>query len=143
MSDDKVSERTKIGSLGKDSRNIKTIVKVVSKNEPRRVSSRRDSSTHKVCEALVGDETGCIYLTLWDDDIDNTSVGGILGIKSAYVNIFRGSMRLSLGLQGTYESLEDAPFEEIDLENNLSDRSKSGKGYSKDRSEAEGDTECL
>ena len=128
MSDDKVSKISKIGSLERYSRNIETTVKVVSKNEPRRVSSRRDLSTHTVCDALVGDETGCIYLTLWDDDVGKVSEGEILGIKNAYINIFRGSMRLSLGRQGTYDSLEDAPFEEIDLENNLSD-----KVYGRDR----------
>jgi replication factor A1 len=128
MSDDKVSEPTKIDSLERYSRNIETIVKVVSKNEPRKVSSRRDMSTHTVCDALVGDETGCIYLTLWDDDVDNISGGQILSIKNAKINIFRGSMRLSLGRQGTYDSLEDAPFEEIKLENNLSN-----KVYGRDR----------
>ena len=128
MSDDKDSELTKIGSLERYSRNIETIVKVVSKNEPRRVTSSRDLSTHTVCDALVGDETGCIYLTLWDNDVDNISEGQILGFKNANINIFRGSMRLSLGRQSTYDSLEDAPFEEIDLENNLSD-----KIYERDR----------
>jgi replication factor A1 len=122
MSNDDSSQLTKIGSLERYSRNIDTVVKVVSKNEPRTVSSRRDMSTHTVCDALVGDETGCIYLTLWDYDVENVSEGQILSIKNAYINIFRGSMRLSLGRQGTYESLEDAPFEEIDLENNLSDK---------------------
>jgi len=120
MKSDKKSELVKIGSLERYSRNIETIVKVVSKNEPRRVTSSRDLSTHTVCDALVGDETGCIYLTLWDNDVDKISEGEILGIKNAYINIFRGSMRLSLGRQGTYESLEDAPFEEVKIENNLS-----------------------
>jgi len=128
MSDDKGSELTKIGSLERYSRNIDTIVKVVSKTEPRTVSSRRDLSTHRVCEALVGDETGCIYLTLWDNDVDNVSEGQILSISNAYINMFRGSMRLSLGRQGTYESLEDAPFEEVKIENNLS-----AKIYERDR----------
>ena len=128
MSDDKGSELTKIGSLERYSKNIDTIVKVVSKTEPRTVSSRRDLSTHRVCEALVGDETGCIYLTLWDNDVDNVSEGQILSISNAYINMFRGYMRLSLGRQGTYESLEDAPFEEVKIESNLS-----GKIYERDR----------
>lgn len=129
MKSDKKSELVKIGSLERYSRNIETIVKVVSKNEPRRVTSSRDLSTHTVCDALVGDETGCIYLTLWDNDVDKIAEGEILGIKNAYINIFRGSMRLSLGRQGTYESLEDAPFEEIDLENNLSQGLRPERGY--------------
>ena len=122
MIDDKGSELTKIGSLERYSRNIDTTVKVVSKTDTRTVTSRRDMSTHKVCEALVGDETGCIYLTLWDDNIENVSEDQILGIKNAYINMFKGSMRLNLGQEGTYEILEKAPFENIDLENKLSDK---------------------
>ncbi len=128
MSDDKGSELTKIGSLERYSRNVDTIVKVVSKNEARTVSSRRDLSTHRVCEALVGDETGCINLVLWDDDIEKINEGQILEIKNAYIKLFRGSMQLNLGREGTYESLEEAPFEEVKIENNLS-----GKIYERDR----------
>ena len=120
MSNDESSKLTKIGSLERYSRNIDTIVKVVSKNEPRVVTSRRDMSTHTVCEALIGDETGSIYLTLWDNDVENILEGQILSIKNAYVNMFRGSMRLNIGRQGSYELFEGEPFEEVNLDNNLS-----------------------
>lgn len=130
MSGYKVSEPIKIGSLERYSRNIETIVKGSSKTETHTVTSRRDMSTHTVCEALVGDETGRIYLTLWDDDVDNVSEGEILGIKNANINIFRGSMSISMGREGTYESLEDTPFEAVNLENNLSDKIRSSSGES-------------
>ena len=120
MNCEKDSELIKIGSLEKYSRNIDTIVKVVSKTETRTVTSRRDMSTHKVCEALVGDETGCIYLTLWDENIENVSEDQILNIMNAYINMFKRSMRLNLGREGTYEYIEKALFEDVNLENNLS-----------------------
>ena len=122
MSDDKGSELTKIVSLERYSRNVDTIVKVVSKTETRTVSSRRDLSTHKVCNALVGDETGCINLVLWDDDINDINEGQVLKIKNAYIKLFRGSMQLNLGREGIYEPLDEAPFEEMKSENNLSSK---------------------
>jgi len=122
MSEDEKAELMKVGSLEKYSRNVNTLVKVVSKTGIRTVSSRRDMSTHKVCEALVGDETGCINLVLWDDNIENINEGQILKIKNAYIKLFRGSMQLNLGREGVYEPLEEGPFEEVKIENNLSSK---------------------
>lgn len=116
------AELVKIGDLNTYSRRVNTLVKVISKTEPREVSSRIDQSTHRVAEALVGDETGSIYLTLWDEAIDKVEEGQVLNIKNAYVNLFRGSMRLNLGRFGSYELAESAPFEEVNLDNNLSSR---------------------
>jgi len=120
--EDESAELVKIGTLNSYSRRIYTIAKVVSKTEPREVSSRRDMSTHRVAEALVGDDTGSVYLTLWDDAIDEVEEGQVLNIKNAYVNLFRGSMRLNLGRFGSYELVESAPFEEVNLDNNLSSK---------------------
>ena len=116
MVDDEGAEHKNIGELGRYSREVNTIVKVVSKTEPRLVSG----ATHQVCEALVGDETGSIYLTLWDHNIKEVEEGQVLSIKNAYVKLFRGSMRLNIGRLGSYETVEEAPFEEVNLDNNLS-----------------------
>lgn len=116
------AELVKIGTLNSYSRRVYTIAKVVSKTEPREVTSRIDQSAHRVAEALVGDETGSIYLTLWDDAIDEVLEEQVLNIKNAYVNLFRGSMRLNLGRFGSYELVEEPPFEEVNLDNNLSSK---------------------
>ena len=46
----------------------------------------------------------------------------VLNIKDAYINLFRGSMRLNLGRYGSYEVLDEAPFDEDNLDNNLSSK---------------------
>jgi replication factor A1 len=120
IKEDESKELMKIGELNSYSRQVNTIVKVVSKTETREVTSRIDQTSHRVAEALVGDETGTIYLTLWDDAIDNIEEGQTLSIKNAYVNLFRGSMRLNLGRYGTYETIEESPIAEVNLDNNLS-----------------------
>lgn len=143
-SDDNEVDMVKIGNLTQYSRKVYTVAKVISKTEEREVTSRSDMSTHKVAEALIADETGSIYLTLWDDVLDQVVDDQILNIKDAYVNLFRGSMRLNLGRYGSYELLDEAPFEDVDLDNNLSskvferqprgyDRSR-GRGYSRGQS---------
>lgn len=112
----------KVGDLNSYSRKVYTVVKVMSVAEPREVTSRSDMSTHRVAEALVGDDTGSIYMTLWDDVIDAVEEGQVLNVKDAYINLFRGSMRLNLGRYGSYDVLDEAPFEEVNLDNNLSSR---------------------
>ena len=121
-SDDNEVDMVKIGNLTQYSRKVYTIAKVISMTEEREVTSRSDMSTHRVAEALVADDTGSVYLTLWDDILDQIEDDQILNVKDAYVNLFRGSMRLNLGRYGSYELLEEAPFDEVNLDNNLSSK---------------------
>lgn len=132
--DDASAEKTKVGNLNSYSRRIYTVVKVMSKTEEREVTSRRDMSTHKVAEALVGDETGTVYMTLWDDVLDAVEEGMVLNIKDAYINLFQGSMRLNLGRYGSYDVLDEAPFDDVNMDNNLSSKMfDQPRGYGRDR----------
>lgn len=125
----------KIGNLTQYSRKVYTVAKVISKTEEREVTSRSDMSTHRVAEALIADETGSIYLTLWDDVLDAVEDDQIMNIKDAYVNLFRGSMRLNLGRYGSYELMDEAPFDDVDLDNNLSSKvfERQPRGYDRGR----------
>lgn len=111
---------SKISELGSFSRRINTVVKVVSKTPPREVTSKEDGSAHKVAEALVADDTGSVYMTLWDDDVDEVEEDQVLRLNNAYMNTFKGSLRLNIGRYGSRETLEEDPFDELNLENNLS-----------------------
>jgi replication factor A1 len=112
----------KVGDLSTFSRRVYTTVKVISKTEPREVTSRQDDSVHQVADALVADDSGSIYMTLWDEAVEDINEDQILQLNNAYVNVFRGSMRLNLGRYGSYEVLDEAPFEDVNLDNNLSAR---------------------
>lgn len=122
MDNNEEKEFYKINNLNTYSRGINTIVKVIRQNEVREVTTRNDSSLHRVTEVLVADDTGSIYLTLWDESIDEIQPNMVIQINNAYVNVFRGSMRLNIGRYGTYEILDEDPFEEVNEENNLSSR---------------------
>ncbi len=134
--DEKDAEPVKIGELNSYSRKVYATVKVISKTEEREVTSRSDMSTHRVAEALVGDETGTIYMTLWDNVLDEIQDDMVLEVKDAYVNLFKGSMRLNLGRYGSYEVIDEAPFDDVNLENNLSSKvfeQQRGYGRGRDR----------
>jgi len=115
------NELVKVEKLTPNSRGVNTIVKVVSKGEIRSVTGR-DYSVRRVTDALVGDETGSLYMTLWDDKIDAINEDATLSITNGYINLFRGNMRLNIGKYGSYELVEDSPITEVNKENNLSDK---------------------
>jgi len=113
------TEPVKVGTLKSNLRDLKVVVKILSIGEPRVISSRRDRSEHRVTEALVGDETGCVLLTLWDNQIDALNIGDVYEIKNGYTNLFHGSLRLNMGKYGTAEKV-DMDIEEVNAKNNLS-----------------------
>jgi|YelNatPaOPRAMG01_1025707.scaffolds.fasta_scaffold11598_5 replication factor A1 len=116
-----MSEVKKIEELNPASRGVDVLVKILEVNPSREVSTR-DGSSHSVAEALVGDETGCVLLSLWDDDIQRVKVGQTVSIKNGYVTLFRGSIRLNVGRYGTLElATEDIP--QVNMDNNISNRS--------------------
>jgi replication factor A1 len=127
-----VEEMIKVSDLGPRSRNVNMNVKVVEKGEVREIESRRDGSTHTVSESKVGDETGIVLLTLWDDSIDKIEEGKEYQIKNGYTTLFRGNIRLNIGRYGELEESKEK-IKEVNEENNVSekfyeDRGR-GRGY--------------
>ncbi len=112
----------KVGELTPQSRAVNVTAKVVSKSEIRDIPMGRDGSPHRVCDALVGDETGSIYLTLWDDNIEKVNEEDTIRIENGYVTLFKGNMRLNIGKYGKMATSEE-PFEgEVNTENNVSSK---------------------
>jgi replication factor A1 len=101
-------------------------VKVVRKSEPREVVSRLDDSKHAVSEALVGDETGSVLLTLWDSDIEKMQVGKCYDIVNGYTSLFKNTLRLNIGRYGEIKE-PSREIGEVKEDNNLSERDLSLK----------------
>jgi replication factor A1 len=112
----------KVGELTPQSRAVNVTAKVVSKSEIRDIPMGRDGSAHKVCDALVGDETGSIYLTLWDDNIEKVNEEDTLRIENGYVTLFKGNMRLNIGKYGKMAPAEEPLEGEVNTENNVSSK---------------------
>lgn len=91
-------------------------------NEEREVVSKQTGDTNRITEALVGDNSASVLLTLWNDDIDKMKVGSIYKLSNGYTNIFKGSLRLNVGKYGSLEEVESGGEIEINKEKNLSDK---------------------
>ena len=112
----------KVGELTPQSRAVNVTAKVVSKSEIRDIPMGRDGSAHKVCDALVGDETGAIYLTLWDDNIEKVNENDTLRVENGYVTLFKGNMRLNIGKYGKLDMAKEPLTAEVNTENNVSNK---------------------
>ncbi|MCQ5337461.1 MAG: single-stranded DNA-binding protein [Candidatus Methanomethylicia archaeon] len=115
----------KIEELNPASRGVDLLVKVIEISPSKEVTTK-DGKTHNVAEVLVGDETGCVLLSLWDESIEKVKVGQTLSIKNGYVSLFRGSIRLNVGRYGSME-LASEDLQYVNKENNISNRSYNQK----------------
>ena len=113
--------RTKIRDLTTYSRRVNLVAKVLEMGDAREVSSSSDGQLHRVAEALVGDESGTVLMTLWDENIGRFSVGDVVEVENGYAGTFRGSLRLNIGKYGNIDK-RDISIEEVDTDNNLSER---------------------
>ena len=93
----------KVSEITPDTRAIEVTVAVVEKVGQRDVNTK-DGQPHQVAEFLVGDESGCILFSLWDDKIESVEIGRSYILKGGYVNVFKNSMRLNIGKQGEMTS---------------------------------------
>jgi replication factor A1 len=112
----------KISELSPASRAVNVKAKVISKTEVRNIATGRDGAPHKVSDALVADETGAVYLTLWDDNIEKVNEGDTIAVGNGYVTLFRGNMRLNVGRYGTLEIAKEALAGDVNTENNMSSK---------------------
>jgi len=132
-----VARELQVKDLRPGIRNVNITLKVLEVREEKTVFSRTDNSEHRVADALVGDETGVVYMTLWDDDIDLVRglEGSTITLRNGYVTLFRNSIRLSRGRYGKIEESE-REIEKVNESNNVSERpgwGRRGRSYGRRR----------
>ncbi len=108
----------KVSELHSEMKKISLTIKVEDKTKPRQIVLSTDNMFHRICEALVGDETGVIYITLWDENIENVLRGKYYKITNAYTDIFKNSLRLNTGKYG--KIIPATGNFEVNTANNLS-----------------------
>lgn len=110
-----------ISDLRPNAKSVNLKFKVVKMNEPHEVTSRRDGSTHKVVEAIVGDETGIIKMTLWDSQIDQVEEEKTYELLNGYVSFFQNTLRLNIGRYGEIKE-SDEEISNVNMDNDLSEK---------------------
>ena len=119
MSYDREPIEATVAELKPRMKNITILFKVIEIGEESEVSSRRDGSTHRIANAVVGDSTGIVRVPLWDDAIDTIEVGNTYKLINGYTRLFRGNLQLNVGRYGELTDAEEA-IEEINTELDMS-----------------------
>ncbi len=96
----------KINEIKLYQKKIDIVGDVLEKTPLRSVTSRLDNVEHKVCEAKIGDDSGTIYLTLWDFSIDNVLVGKKYSFTNLYSSEFKKELRVNLGRFGEFSEIK-------------------------------------
>ena len=91
----------KIHELRDGARKVDIEATVVEKSDAREVRSRWTNDTYMVADATIEDETGKITLTLWNEQVEQVSVGDRIRIENGYVKSFREILQLNSGKYGT------------------------------------------
>ncbi len=90
----------KIKELRDGMRRVNLVAKVLEISEPREVVSRFSGQVFRVANAVIGDETGTIKLSLWNEQIEQVKVNDTIKIENGYIKSFRGEPQLNVGRYG-------------------------------------------
>ncbi|MFX1483405.1 MAG: hypothetical protein ACFFCP_09470 [Promethearchaeota archaeon] len=90
---------TPISELTVDSQTVNVQFKVLEKEKPRRVVAKSSGRPYQICNCVVGDSTGVITLTLWNEDIENLELFKTYELVNGYVTIYDECMNLGKGRQ--------------------------------------------
>jgi N-acetylglutamate synthase-like GNAT family acetyltransferase len=89
-----------IGELKDGMKNLNVKGEILEKSMARTVRSRRRWKTLSVAEAGLGDESGRVVLTLWNEQIKYVRVGDSVIVENGYVTSYRGIKQLNVGRYG-------------------------------------------
>ncbi len=102
----KESEPVKVSELKPGMDNVSVRVRVLEAEAPKVIETRKGPRT--ISEALVGDETGRVRLTLWGRAAGTVSPGEAVEISGAWTTTYRGNVVLNVGGRGEIKRLEDS-----------------------------------
>jgi replication factor A1 len=94
-------KKLNIKDLKNGMKRVDVEAKVLEKGETREVTSRYKNETYQVADAVLGDDTGQIKLTLWNERIEQVNEGDLIKVENGYVTSFRGEIQLNVGRYGT------------------------------------------
>ncbi len=117
--------QTKVMELKPEMRNIYMTVRVISSDEPKTINTRSGQRT--ISEAIVGDETGRVKLTLWGKAAGTVKEGQVIEIRGAWTTTYRGDVQLNIGGANNVKVVTEHNIPEA--ENIPEDTPKAPEGY--------------
>lgn len=88
---------------GMDGVNVR--VRVLEAREAKVIETRNGPRT--ISEALVGDDSGRVRLTLWGKLAGSIKKGDVIEIRGGWTTVYRGQVQLNVGAKGSIAKLDD------------------------------------
>lgn len=106
------SKNKKVKDLKPGMSNVDIKVRVLEASPPKTIQTKKGERT--ISEAVVGDETGRVKLTLWGRAAGTIKEGDAIEIKGGWTTAYRGEVQLNIGGRDTIQSIsdEEVPKEE-------------------------------
>ncbi len=112
-----MDEFTKVKDLNQGSKRVTVLAKVLNVGEPKDIQTRYGEQK-KVVEAVLGDETGKVTMSLWNEQANQVENGDTIVVENGYVSFVRGHMRLNVGKYGAIkksDSVVESVNESLDM----------------------------
>jgi len=88
--------KVKVGDLKPEMNGVNLVARVISVEPSKTINTR--SGLRTITEAVVGDETGKVKLTMWGRALSNKlKEGDSIEIKNAWTTVFKGMVQLNVG----------------------------------------------
>ena len=111
------SEIIKIEELRPRMDRISVRLKIIDKTRAEEIFSGRNREIHRVANAMGGDETAVVNISLWDENIARMDVGKTYLLENVYTKLYRGHLQLKLGRHTRINEADDISTvnEEVDM----------------------------
>ncbi len=97
---------TKVKDLSPSTKQVNVKAKIVSVGEKRQIESRFGGA-RSLAEAVIGDETATVILSLWEDQINAVGENDTVVIDNGFTSLVRGHLRLNVGKYGSLAKSEE------------------------------------
>jgi ssDNA-binding replication factor A large subunit len=94
-----------IKDLDGSSKKVEVTAEIVELSELKEGTVQRTGKPYKTKVATLKDSTGCIALSLWDENALMVSVGDTVKVCNGYVKVYNDVLQLNVGKWGTFEVL--------------------------------------
>jgi replication factor A1 len=124
------AETKRVSELTPQTKNVNILVKIVSVGEPKEIPNRFGGEPKRVAEAVVGDETGTVILSLWQDQIGSVQENDVLYIENGYVSLVQGHIHLNVGKYGKMtKSDKDIPTVNSEVNVSAAEHEQERRGF--------------
>ena len=83
----------KVNEIAPNIRDVNLVAKVLDLGEERTVTSRNTGEEHRVMDVLIGDDTGVLYFSAWNEQIERVKKDETFQFRQAKTILYKRNIR--------------------------------------------------